>query len=136
MTRNVTGRCAATQSRPAIARASSTGASSWTLCPESKVTGELIKTRPDLNLYVRALNSLEAVELSARLKDTNETKALITEQLVAFVCDSNGNQTFADVAAATEFMKTVRQGVVSKLIRSATSFNNLNDEAIEEELKN
>jgi hypothetical protein len=94
------------------------------------------KTRPDLVLHVRALNSLEAIQLHSALSKLEQSHELVAEQLVALVCNQDGTPKFADRAAAIEFMKSERPGVVTKLVKSGTAFNELNDEAIEEELKN
>lgn len=94
------------------------------------------KSRPDLVLYVRSLNFHEAIELGAKLRGISDSKENIAEQLAAFVCDERGEPKFADAAAATAFMITLRQGVGTKLINEAVAFNRLGDEAIEDELKN
>lgn len=95
-----------------------------------------LPTRPDLDVYVRALNSLESVSLANKLQAAKDTQEILVEQLVVFVCDVEGTPRFADVPAAHEFMKTIRPGVLTKIIRAATSFNELGDEQIEDERKN
>jgi|SRR6185312_14190761 len=95
-----------------------------------------LKTRPDLKLYVRALNAVEAIELHSRLGGIDKTPELVAEQLATLVCKQDGTPVFADRAAALEFMKTSRPNVVAKLAKAGTAFNELNDETIEDARKN
>lgn len=95
-----------------------------------------LPSAPDLVVFVGALSALEAIELSARLREKEKTQDIIAEQLRSFVCNEDGSPRFIEADAALDFMRTIRPGQMKKIISTATTLNELNDEAIEEERKN
>ena len=106
-----------------------------------------LKSRPDLVLYVRALNFVEGVQLGKRLRDLSValpdgqtvqplSEDLVAEQFLAYVCDETGTPAFADREAALEFMKGLRPNQGQLILKTATAFNDLGDEQIEEAQKN
>jgi hypothetical protein len=95
-----------------------------------------LKSNHELVVFVGALSALEAIEFGQRLKAAEKTQDIIAEQIATFVRNEDGTLRFTDAAAAMEFLKTIRPGQMKKIIEAGTKFNELNDEAIEDELKN
>lgn len=95
-----------------------------------------LKSRPDLVVFVRALNAVEDAERGTQVAAAQGTAHVLAEQLLAFACKEDGSPLFANTAAALEWMAKVRSGVVVKIVKEGTKFNELDDEAIEDERKN
>lgn len=93
-------------------------------------------SRPDLDLYVLSISAFDELQLHKALRATEDEDARIATLVRTYVCDANGAPKFATAEAATEFTKTVKGGVLRKLVKQAQQFNAMSDEAIEEELKN
>lgn len=94
------------------------------------------KSNPDLVVFVGALSALEAIEFSQRLQAIEKSQDMVAEQLCTWVRNEDGSPRFADGAAALAFLKTIRPGQLKTILKAAQKYNELNDEAIEEELKN
>jgi len=96
-----------------------------------------IKTRNDLaEVHVRALNSIEAIDMHDRLTSIESKPERVAEQLATMVSKADGTPWFENRAQALAFMASARPNVIAKLMKAATKFNELGDEAIEDELKN
>lgn len=95
-----------------------------------------LKSRADLQLFVRALSANQELDLRDSLTKVEGAQAILAAQLAAYVCDADGNPKFATLADATAFMDTVRGNVVAKLVKEAQRFNDLTDEALEDAEKN
>jgi hypothetical protein len=94
--------------------------------------------RPDLKFFVRALTFIEDIDLWKRIKaiPDGNTDQISAEQVAAYACDETGEPRFADANAALEFMRTVRSAISMKIVTVGVDFQKLDDEKIEEELKN
>lgn len=96
-----------------------------------------LKSRPDLDIYVRSFSAFEAFEQEEQFKDVpDEGPGTVAAMLSVYICNEKGERTYPTLEAATEFMRTVKNGVVKKIIDEGRKFNRITDETIEEERKN
>jgi hypothetical protein len=95
-----------------------------------------LKSRPDLEIYVRSHSALEELDQRTVLEGVTDEKIRIASMLAFYVSDETGKPRFANTDEAFEFMRTVKGGVVTKLIKEGQAYNEITDEAIEEEQKN
>jgi hypothetical protein len=91
-----------------------------------------IKTRPDLKLFVRALDAIEELDLRDNVRKEDTVPRIVAAQLSAYVVDETGKQAFPTIDDAVTFMRSVRGGVAAKLANEGTKFNSLTDESVEE----
>ena len=91
-----------------------------------------LKSRPDLKLYVRALDAIEELDLRDSVRKEETVPRIVAAQISAYVVDADGKQLFPTVDDAVSFMRTVRGGIAAKLAHEGTKFNALTDEEVEE----
>lgn len=100
-----------------------------------------LKSRPELDLYVKSISALEDCALREQLTGENPNtasgeKTTMAKLLAGYVVNPDGTPAFASTEEALAFMGTAKRNVCWKLIREGQKFNELTDEAIEKEEKN
>lgn len=94
-----------------------------------------LKSRPELTVYVRAITGVEFMELGPRVTKAEGSVETTAVQLEAFVSDESGNPLLAPGQGA-EFMGSIESADMRRLLKAGDKMNALNDEAVEDEIKN
>lgn len=95
-----------------------------------------LKSRPDLNLFVRSFTAAEAFDQQDQFAEVPDSgRNNVAMMLSVYLSDEAGKRLLPTLDSAFEFMSTVKPGVTKKLILEGQRFNALTDEALEEELK-
>lgn len=103
--------------------------------PARRVVRVETPSRPELTLYVRAINGREFTDLGSRISNGPGLTVSWGAQLEAYLCDAEGAELLA-VGEGIPFMESLEAADVRRLVNAAAQLNSLDDEAVEEELKN
>jgi len=101
-----------------------------------KVEREGVVVRPETPLYVRAITGAEfAALVDLRIKNREDQAQFMGSELEAYVCDEAGHALLGK-GEGSKFCEVIESSDVRRLIDAGDKLNALNDDAVEDELKN
>lgn len=86
-------------------------------------------------LYVRAITGAEFMDLGSRMNKVEGATASTAIQLEAYVCNADGSA-YITAGGGLAFMEQIEAADMRRLMKEGDKLNALNDEAVEEEIKN